>query len=199
MLDAHVAWLANMGMNYLHSGDLGRLGNDHPNIVPYRPFKTSDGEIIVVVGNDDQFTRFCTLIDRDDLATDPKFSTNVSRVKNREELATIINPIVASKSSAHWLEALEANSIGCGPINDLDAVFKNEQVLAREMLHEMTNSVNGGTPVMLLASPIKRSGTPVTYRHAPPLCGEHTDDVMSDVLGMDGSEIASLKEKGILG
>lgn len=198
MLDTHVAWLANMGMNYLHSGDLGRLGNDHPSIVPYRPFKTADGEIIVVVGNDEQFVRFCTVAGCSELADDAKFATNELRVTNRKELAAIIDPIVATHSSAYWLESLEAQGIGCGPINNLKEVFNNEQVVARDMVHEMEHSVNGGTPVRLLASPIKLSETPVTYRQAPPLFGEHTVEVMSDLLGLDDSEIEELCDLGVL-
>ena len=198
MLDTHVAWLANMGMNYLHSGDLGRLGNDHPNIVPYRPFKTSDGEIILVVGNDGQFAKFCAIADCSELTTDPRFSSNQLRVGNRDELAGIINPVIAAKSSAYWLKECEANGIGCGPINNLVQVFENEQVVARGMVHEMNHSVNGGTPARLLASPIKMSKTPVTYRHAPPLFGEHTAEVMASELGMDDAQIAQLRESGVL-
>ena len=199
MLDTHVAWLANIGMNYLHSGDLGRLGNDHPNIVPYRPFKTADGEIIIVVGNDEQFRRFCQIAGRPDLATDPKYGTNQMRVRNRLELAGILDPIVASRTSADWLEVLEKGSIGCGPINNLKQVFENPQVLARGMVHEMQHSLNGGTPARLLASPIKLSGTPVTYRHAPPLLGEHTNEVLSEVLGLDDAEIGKLRGEKVIG
>jgi len=199
MLDTHVAWLANIGMNYLHSGDLGRLGNDHPNIVPYRPFKTADGEIIIVVGNDEQFRRFCQIAGRPDLATDPKYGTNQMRVRNRLELAGILDPIVASRTSADWLEVLEKGGIGCGPINNLKQVFENPQVLARGMVHEMQHSLNGGTPARLLASPIKLSGTPVTYRHAPPLLGEHTNEVLSEVLGLDDAEIGKLRGEKVIG
>ena len=198
MLDTHVAWLANMGMNYLYSGDLGRLGNDHPNIVPYRPFKTADGEIIIVVGNDEQFARFCKIAECGELTKDSRFETNELRVRNREELAEILDPIVASRPSEFWLNELEAQGVGCGPINNLEQVFGNEQVIARGMVHEMMHSVNGGTTARLLASPIKMSETPVTYRYAPPLFGEHTVEVMSDVLGLDDSEIEELCDLGVL-
>ncbi len=199
MLDTHVAWLAIVGLNYLNSGDLGRIGNDHPNIVPYRPFETSDGHVIIVVGNDQQFQRFCALAECEELADDPRFRTNVDRVQNRNALSTILNPIVAAKSSAFWLEQLEANNIGCGPINDLHQVFENPQVKAREMVHEMMHSANGGTKTRLLASPIRLSQTPVTYRNAPPLLGEHTDAVLEDVLCLDAADIAALREAGALG
>jgi len=198
MLDTHVAWLANVGMNYLHAGQLGRLGNDHPNIVPYRPFKAADGEIIIVVGNDEQFRRFCAIAGCDELAKDARFGTNEMRVRNREELATILDPIVAARPREFWLKALEAQGVGCGPINNLEQVFNDPQVIARGMVHEMKHSVNGGTMVRLLSSPMKLSGTPVTYRHAPPLLGEHTAAVMSDVLGLNDSEIKKLCDLGVL-
>jgi crotonobetainyl-CoA:carnitine CoA-transferase CaiB-like acyl-CoA transferase len=198
MLDTHVAWLGNVGMNYLYAGNLGRLGNDHPNIVPYRPFRTADGEIIIVVGNNEQFRRFCKIAECDELVTDERFQTNELRVRNRGELATVLDPIVAARPSAFWLKELEAASIGCGPINNLEQVFNDPQVIAREMVHEMEHSVNGGTPARLLASPIKLTGTPVTYRHAPPLLGEHTAEVLSGMLGLDDSEIKELGDLGVI-
>ena len=198
LLDVHVAWLANVGMNFLHGGNLGRLGNDHPNIVPYRSFKTADGQIIIVVGNDAQFKRFCDIAGCGELEKDSRFQTNDVRVRNRQELAEILDPIIAARPSAFWLKELEAQAIGCGPINNLQQVFDDPQVIAREMVHEMTHSVNGGTTARLLASPIKMSETPVTYRHAPPLLGEHTRQVMSDMLGLDDSEIEELCDLGVL-
>ena len=198
MLDVHVAWLANAGMNYLYAGDLGRLGNDHPNIVPYRPFKTADGEIIIVVGNDDQFRRFCAIAGCSELADDPRFQTNVKRVHNRAVLAEILNPIVAARPSAFWLQELEANNIGCGPINNLEQVFNDPQVIARGMVHEMEHSADGGTSARLIASPFRLSKTPVTYRQAPPLLGEHTAEVLAGILEMDDSEIGELRESGII-
>lgn len=198
MLDVHVAWLANIGMNYLHAGDLGRLGNDHPNIVPYRPFKSADGQIIIVVGNDEQFKRFCEIAECRELADDSRFQTNEMRVRNREDLTEILDPIIAARPSAFWLKELEAQNVGCGPINNLAQVFNDPQVIARKMVHEMRHSANGGTTARLLASPIKMSETPVTYRHAPPLLGEHTVEVMSVMLGLDGSEIEELCDLGVL-
>jgi crotonobetainyl-CoA:carnitine CoA-transferase CaiB-like acyl-CoA transferase len=198
MLDAHVAWLANVGMNYLYAGHLGRLGNDHPNIVPYRPFKTADGQIVIVVGNDEQFRRFCKIAECDELVKDSRFQTNEMRVRNREKLAETLDPIVAARPSAFWLKELEAQSIGCGPINNLEQVFNDPQVIAREMVHEMRHSANGGTAARLLANPIKMSETPVTYRHAPPLLGEHTVEIMSDMLGLDDSEIEELCDLGAI-
>ena len=198
MLDTHVAWLGNVGMNYLYADNLGRLGNDHPNIVPYRPFKTADGQIVIVVGNDEQFRRFCAIAECDELVTDPRFKTNEMRVRNREKLAEHLDPIVAARPSAFWLKELEARSIGCGPINNLEQVFNDPQVIAREMVHEMRHSANGGTTARLLASPIRMSETPVTYRHAPPLLGEHTHEVLSGLLGLEASEIAELSDLGAI-
>lgn len=198
MLDVHVAWLANVGMNYLYAGDLGRLGNDHPNIVPYRPFKSADGQVIIVVGNDEQFRRFCEIAECPELADDSRFCTNEMRVRYRDDLAEILDPIVAARPSAFWLEELEAQNIGCGPINNLAQVFTDPQVIARQMVHEMRHSVNGGTTARLLASPIKMSQTPVTYRRAPPVLGEHTVEVMSDILGLEDSEIEELRDLGVL-
>jgi crotonobetainyl-CoA:carnitine CoA-transferase CaiB-like acyl-CoA transferase len=198
MLDTHVAWLANVGMNYLHAGELGRLGNDHPNIVPYRPFKTSDGEIIIVVGNDEQFRRFCEVAECHELPSDPRFHTNQMRVQNRKKLAEIIDPIIAARPSSFWLTKLENRGVGCGPINNLAQVFNDRQVIAREMVHTMRHSVNGGTSARLLANPIKMSATPVTYRHAPPLLGEHTAEVLSGILGLDDAEIDELRDLGVL-
>jgi crotonobetainyl-CoA:carnitine CoA-transferase CaiB-like acyl-CoA transferase len=198
MLDAHVAWLANVGLNYLCAGQLGRLGNDHPNIVPYRPFKAADGEIIIVVGNDEQFKRFCQIAKCEELPKDSRFETNEMRVRNREELAKILDPIVAARPRAFWLKELETQNIGCGPINNLEQVFSDPQVIARKMIHEMRHSANGGTTVRLLASPMKMSETPVTYRHAPPLLGEHTAEVLSDVLGLGASEIEKLCDRGVI-
>jgi crotonobetainyl-CoA:carnitine CoA-transferase CaiB-like acyl-CoA transferase len=198
MLDTNVAWLANVGMNYLCAGDLGRLGNDHPNIVPYRPFKTSDGEIIIVIGNDEQFRRFCDIAECQELTRDPRFCTNQVRVQYRNELSKILDPIVAAHTSAFWLEALEARSIGCGPVNNLEQVFNDPQVIARGMVHQMKHAASGGTKARLLASPIRMSVTPVTYRHAPPLLGQHTAEILSDVLGLDDTEIEELCDIGVL-
>jgi crotonobetainyl-CoA:carnitine CoA-transferase CaiB-like acyl-CoA transferase len=199
MLDTHVAWLGNVGMNYLYASQLGRLGNDHPNIVPYRPFKTADGQIVIVVGNDEQFRRFCAIAGCDELVRDSRFRTNELRVRNRAQLAERLDPIVAARPSAFWLKELEARSIGCGPINNLEQVFDDPQVIAREMVHEMRHSANGGTTARLLASPIRMSETPVTYRHAPPLLGEHTVEVLSGMLGLDASEIEQLSDLGVIG
>lgn len=198
MLDTQVAWLSIAAMNYLHGDQLGRLGNAHPNIVPYQPFKTADNFIIVAIGNDSQFGRFCDFAECADLAKDERFSTNAARVQNREELLPLLGPVFESRPAAEWLEGLEKMKIGCGPINDLAQVFADPHVMARGMVHEMTHSAADGAPAKLVASPFRLSNTPVTYRHAPPLLGEHTEEVLAEKLGLDEAELAALRNQGIV-
>ena len=198
MLDAQVAWLVNAGMNYLHGGDLGRLGNAHPNIVPYQVFATADGYIVVAIGNDGQFRRFCDSIGRADVHRDARFATNDARVRNREACIGLLRPVFAARSSADWLAALEAQGIGCGPINDLGQVFADPHVQARGMVAEIPHPALGGAPARLIASPLRMTGTPVEIRRAPPMLGEHTDEVLAD-LGCSPAEIGRLREAGIVG
>lgn len=197
LLDSVVAWLANVGSNYLISGELPkRYGNAHPNIVPYEPFKTKDGTYIAVgVGNDRQWQVFCKIIGLEDLAKDPRFATNPQRVVNRKELIPIIAKKMLEKTSEEWLEELEKNKIPCGPINTLDRVFSDPQVRARQMVVEIPHPTAGS--VKLVASPMKFSDTPCTVDRHPPLLGEHTEEVLSE-LGYSGEEIARLREKGVI-
>ncbi len=199
MLDTQVAWLANAGMNYLYSGDLGRLGNAHPNIVPYQVFATADGYIVVAIGNDGQFRRFCAMVERGDLADDPRFATNDGRVRNRGECIAELRPIFAARASRDWLSALEAEGIGCGPINRLDQVFDDPHVKARGMVAEIPHPAVDGAPAKLIASPLRFSGTPVSTRRPPPLLGEHTEEVLGDLLGCDAAEIDRLRAAGAIG
>lgn len=199
MLDTHVAWLAGQGMNYLATGqNPQRLGNQHPNLVPYQVFATADGHIVVSVGNDPTFARLCALIERRDLLDDPRFATNVERVRNRALVTDTLTPILAAQPSAWWLENLERHGIGCGPINQLDQVFDDPQVKAREMVIEMAHPATGGRPVKLIASPMRLSETPVSYRHPPPLLGEHTDEVLGQLLGMSASDVTALRDRGVV-
>ncbi len=198
LLDTQVATLSIQGMNYLSSGEVpGLLGNAHPNIVPYQVFPTSDGNIIVAVGNDAQFKRFAEFIGAPELAEDDKYSTNDNRVRNRDDLALILNDVMAQKPSQHWLEGLENIKVSCGPIHRIDEVFDNEQVLAREMKIQMDHSLSP-EPVDLIGNPIKMSETPATYRRPPPTMGQHTDDVLSELLGMSKEEREELKKRGII-
>ncbi len=199
MLDTTVAMMANQALNYLNTGNLPRrLGNEHPNITPYQVFPTSDGNIIIACGNEQQWQRFCQVIERPDLITDARFELNAVRLANREALVGVLNPILSSRTSAYWLARLEAESISCGPINNLEQVFNDEQVLARKMTVELPHPALGDKPVKLLASPIRLSETPVAYRHAPPLLGQHTDEVLAEVLGLGADRIAALRAQGTI-
>ena len=197
MLDTHVAWLANQGMNYLATGENpARLGNQHPNIAPYQEFPTKDGYLILAVGNDPTFERFCKAFGQEALLADPRFATNPIRVQNRQLVTDTLTPVMKSKTTAEWIDALEALKIGCGPINTLEQVFADPHVQAREMVVEMAHG--SGETVKVIANPVKLSATPPSYRSAPPVLGEHTNAVLSDVLKMSAAEIAALKDKGIL-
>jgi crotonobetainyl-CoA:carnitine CoA-transferase CaiB-like acyl-CoA transferase len=199
MLDTHVAWLANQGMNYLATGeDPPRLGNQHPNIVPYQVFATADGHVVLSVGNDATFRRFCEAFDLMDLLADARFATNAARVENRQLVTDTLAPVLRGQPSAWWLERLEALSIGCGPINRLSEVFADPQVQARGMVVTMPHAAAEGGQVKLIANPVRLSATPVDYRIPPPLLGEHTEAVLGRLLGMGAAEVAALREKGVV-
>ena len=198
MMDTTVAMLANAGMNYIHGDMLGRLGNAHPNIVPYQPFQTSDGYIIVAIGNDTQFARFCEMADCRHLAENPDFATNASRVGNRDALVPLLDQVFATRSSAEWLSGLEENKIGCGPINNLQQVFDDPHVKAREMVVNVPHPLTGEGGAALIASPMKFSDTPVTYRHAPPLLGQHTEEVLREKLNLSDDDLLALREKEVI-
>ncbi|KWK03428.1 CaiB/BaiF CoA transferase family protein [Burkholderia stagnalis] len=194
LLDVQVALLANMNTNFLASGKPPvRWGNAHPNIVPYQTFQTSDGWIIVAVGNDGQFRKFVEAGGRAELADDERFATNPARVRHRETLVPIIAEMVKTRGKQAWIDALEAAGVPCGPINDLDEVFENEQVVARGMQVELPHPC--GANVKLVRNPIRMSRTPPEARSAPPLLGEQTDDVLRELLGYDDARIAALKAK----
>jgi crotonobetainyl-CoA:carnitine CoA-transferase CaiB-like acyl-CoA transferase len=197
MLDTHVAWLANQGMNYLATGENPpRLGNQHPNISPYQEYPTQDGYLILAVGNDPTFERFCKNFGLDDLPKDPRFATNAARVANRDLVTQTLTPVMKSKTTAAWVEALEALKIGCGPINTLKDVFADPHVIARDMVVKMQHA--SGQEIEVIANPVKLSATPPDYRSPPPVLGEHSDHVLGGLLGMSADEIAALREKGIV-
>ncbi|MBU9488112.1 CaiB/BaiF CoA transferase family protein [Burkholderia multivorans] len=194
LLDVQVALLANMNTNFLASGTPPvRWGNAHPNIVPYQTFQTSDGWIIVAVGNDGQFRKFVEAGGRPELADDERFATNPARVRHRDKLVPILAEMVKTRSKTAWIDALEAAGVPCGPINDLAEVFANEQVVARGM--EVALPHPCGADVKLVRNPVRMSATPPDARTAPPLLGAHTDDVLRDMLGYDDARIAALKAK----
>ncbi len=194
LLDVQVALLANMNTNFLASGKAPvRWGNAHPNIVPYQTFQTSDGWIIVAVGNDGQFRKFVEAGGRPELADDARFATNPSRVRHRDTLVPMLAEMVKTLGKAHWIAALEAAGVPCGPINELDEVFDNEQVIARGMQVSLPHPC--GADVKLVRNPIRMSATPPDARTAPPLLGAQTEDVLRDMLGYDAARIAALKAK----
>jgi crotonobetainyl-CoA:carnitine CoA-transferase CaiB-like acyl-CoA transferase len=197
LLDVQVATLANQAMNYLATGvSPGRLGNAHPNIVPYQAFQTADGFIILAVGNDAQFQRFCDLAGTPELAADVRFQKNSDRVGHREVLVPQLSEIMRSKSSADWLEQLNARGIPCGPINDLEQVFDDPQVQHRGLRLELDHPTAG--KVASVANPIRLSQTPIEYHQAPPLLGQHTDAVLKRLLGLDDNTIAELRTDAII-
>ncbi|MGD0218065.1 MAG: CaiB/BaiF CoA-transferase family protein [Desulfobaccales bacterium] len=198
LLDATLAWLANVGSNYLVSGELPRrYGNGHPNIVPYEPFQAADGVYFALaVGNDRQWRDFCSLAGLEPLAQDPRFATNPQRVLNREELIPIIAAKMLEKTSGEWLQQLDHLKIPCGPINTLDKVFADPQVKEREMVVEVPHPTAG--MVKLVASPMKFSRTPCQIQRHPPLLGEHTAEVLCTLLGYTQEEIDALRQEGVV-
>ncbi|KQQ86849.1 CaiB/BaiF CoA-transferase family protein [Massilia sp. Leaf139] len=197
LLDTQVAMLANVGSNYLNSGKAPRRwGNAHANIVPYQTFACSDGHIIVAAGNDGQYQKFVEAGGRPELARDPRFATNPSRVQHRDVLVPLLAEMVATRSRDEWIAQLEAVGVPCGPINDVGEVFANEQVQARGMAVELPHPSAG--KVTLVRSPMKMSATPATSDKAPPLLGEHTDEVLREVLERSEEEIAALKARGVV-
>ena len=199
MLDTNVAWLANQGMNYLATGENPpRLGNQHPNIVPYQVFATADGHVVLSVGNDPTFRRFCEAFDLTHLLDDPRFATNAARVQNRALVTETLAPVLRAHPTAWWVERLESLSIGGGPINRLSDVFADPQVQARNMVVEMPHPTAAGGKVKVLANPVRLSATPPDYRISPPLLGEHTEHVLGGLLGMSGAEIADLRARGVV-
>jgi len=197
LLDVQVACLANQAMNYLTTGTPPRrLGNAHPNIVPYQDFPTADGDFILTVGNDGQFRKFAEVAGQPQWADDPRFATNKLRVANRAELIPLIRQATVFKTTAEWVSQLEQAGVPCGPINDLAQMFADPQVQARGLAIEIPHSLGGSVPQV--ASPIRLSETPVEYRNAPPLLGEHTEQVLSGVLGLEVETIKRLREAGVL-
>ena len=197
LLDVQVACLANQAMNYLATGKApGRLGNAHPNIVPYQDFPTADGYMILAIGNDGQFARFCEEAGRPELAKETRFASNAARVAHRGELIPLLRALTVQRTTAEWVGRLEALAVPCGPINTLDEVFRDPQVVARGLRVEMPHPTAGTAPQV--ASPIRLSETPVEYRNAPPLLGEHTDDVLTSVLGLGNPAITDLRSRGVI-
>ena len=199
LLDSQAAWLINSGSNYLTSGDnQHRLGNAHPNIVPYQAFQTSDSFFVLAVGNEIQFRKFCEFAGAPELPEDPRFKTNTDRVKNRKILAPVLNELTQRNSTQFWLEGLEKLQVPCGPVNTIKDVFDDPQIQHREMEISMPHPLSGKGQVSLIGSPVKMSETPVSYRNAPPTLGQHTDEILEEVLGMDEDERRVLANNGVV-
>ncbi len=197
LLDAQVAMMAVMNMNYLISGTPpGRAGNAHQNIVPYQVFACADGHLILAVGNDAQFTRFCEIAGKTEWARDPRFAANAERVKRRDVLVPLIAVVMRTRTQGEWLAALEAVGVPCGPINRLDQVFADPQVRARGMRFDLPHRLSGTVPQV--GNPLHFSATPVAYTQPPPLLGEHTLAVLSQRLGLSAESIADLAARGIV-
>ncbi len=197
LLDVQVACLANQAMNYLTTGvSPRRLGNAHPNIVPYQDFPTADGDFILTVGNDNQFRKFAEVAGQPQWASDPRFASNKQRVAHRAELIPLIRQATVFRTTAEWVSALEGAGVPCGPINDVAQVFADPQVQFRRLQVELPHALGGTVPQV--ASPIRLSATPVEYRRAPPLLGEHTLEVLTGLLGLSDAEVIALREAGVL-
>jgi crotonobetainyl-CoA:carnitine CoA-transferase CaiB-like acyl-CoA transferase len=197
LLDTQVGILANQGMNYLATGvPPGRIGNAHPNIVPYQPFKTRDGDVILACGNDNLFNKFCEAAGCQHLARDARFATNSRRVENREAITSLLADVFAQRTTQEWCDALEAAGVPNGPINNLKQVFEEPQVIARGMRIELEHLLAGKVP--LIASPMKFSGTPLEHKAPPPTLGQHTDEVLRGLLRMDDAAIAKLRADGVI-
>ena len=197
LLDSQIALLAYQNTNYFATGvPPKRIGNLHPNIVPYQPFRASDGEVIVACGNDNLYRKLCEAAGCGGLATDPRFATNGKRVENRAELTRLLQEVFSKRTTKEWVDVLEAAGVPNGPINNVAQVFEEPQVKARAIRRELDHPVAGKLPTV--ASPMRFSGTPVEYRLAPPVLGQHTDEVLKGLLGKSDADIASLRAEGIV-
>ena len=198
LLDVQVACLANQSMNYLYSGNSPKpMGNAHPNTVPYQDFPTADGHMILAIGNDGQFAKFCAAAENAQWAQDPRFRTNSARVTYRLELIPLMRQVTRKRTTSDWIALLENQGVPCGPINTIADVFADPHVQARGMQIEMSHPVAGEIP--LVGSPIRLSDTPVQYRTAPPQLGQDTRQVLSEVLGLSQEAIDGLEKQGVLG
>jgi crotonobetainyl-CoA:carnitine CoA-transferase CaiB-like acyl-CoA transferase len=197
LLDSQIALLAYQNTNYFATGKPPkRIGNLHPNIVPYQPFRTSDGDVILACGNDNLFRKFCEAAGCQALAGDPRFASNGKRVENRAEITRLLQDIFMKRKTSEWVELLDAAGVPNGPINDIAQVFAEPQVKARGVRVELEHPIAGKLP--MVASPMRFSGTPLEYRLAPPLLGAHTDEILRDLLGRSAAEIAKLRADGVI-
>ena len=192
LLDSQIALLAYQNTNYFATGKPpSRIGNLHPNIVPYQPFRTADGEVIIACGNDNLYRKFCEAAGCMELAADVRFASNGKRVENRQELTRLLGGIFLKRTKKEWVELLDAAGVPNGPINDIAQVFAEPQVRARGVKIELEHAAAGKLPAV--ASPMRFSGTPLEHKRAPPVLGQHTDEVLRELLGMNAAQIAALR------
>ncbi len=199
LLDTQVSWLANVGLAYLTSGVIPKqFGNEHPSIVPYSVVPSSDGHFILAVGNDRQFAAFAKFSGKPEWAEDDRFKTNPARVRNRVEIYRLIYEVTSQKTQAYWIEGLTELDVPCGPVNNMKQVFEDPQVLARGMKVTMPHPLSGKGTIDVIGSPIKLSETPVDYRLPPPVCGQHTDEILREMLHLTDDDLAALRAKKII-
>ena len=199
LLDTQVSWLINEGTNYLVSGKVPiKLGNEHPNIVPYKVFATSNGHMILAVGNDRQFQDWCIAAEAHDLKNDPRYATNPLRIANRETLYKTMPDFMEKKTTEEWLIKLAELKVPCSPVNDIEQVFNDPHVQHRGMRIEMDHHASGSGKVSLIGNPLKMSETPPQYRLAPPTLGQHTDEVLEELLDFNNEQIQILKDENII-
>ena len=197
LFDSALALLANQAMTYLATGKSpGRIGNAHPSIVPYQVFRTSDGAVIVACGNDNLFVKFCAAAGCGDLASDERFARNAARVRNRAELVPLLCAVMARRTTGEWVAALEAAGVPCGPINDVAQALAEPQAIARGMTLRLGHPLAGDVPLM--ASPMNFSGTPLRHELAPPVLGQHTDEILERFMGLDAQARSKLREAGAI-
>ena len=199
LLDTQAAWLINSGLNYLTSlQDQNRMGNAHPNIVPYQVFETSDSYFVLAIGNNSQFVKFCEMAGLGNLSKDVRFKNNADRVFNRELLVPLINDSTKKHTTKYWLDGLKKIQVPCGPVNTVKEVFDDPQIKHREMEISMNHNLSGTNKVNLIGSPVRMSSTPVNYRYAPPTLGQHTEEILEEFLDLDEYERKELVDKGIV-
>lgn len=198
LLDAQVAGLANIGQYVLTSGtNPPRYGNGHATIVPYDTYRSADGWLVLAIGNDSQFGKFCTFAGQPDLAKDPRFKTNDARVRHRPEITKVLQAVLATEPTRHWVDGLAGLGVPVCPINTIAETFADPQVRHREMAFALPHALTPDA-VRLIGSPLKLSETPVSYRHAPPVLGQHTDEVLREILELDDGELAGLRKQGVI-
>jgi crotonobetainyl-CoA:carnitine CoA-transferase CaiB-like acyl-CoA transferase len=197
LLDTIVSFGSNQIASFFATGDIPkRWGNEHPNLTPYQTFATADGHIIIGCGNDGQYRRLCSEIGRSDLAQDPRFLTMRDRNRNRQALQEYLDKIIREHSTSHWLSILVDSGIPCGPINNYKQVFEHPQVIHRELRVDLSHP--GGSVVCTVRNPVRLSATPIEYRHAPPLRGQHTAEILSTLLGKNAETISALQTAGVV-